>query len=134
MSRGIDVAPPTFYQWDVIVSFTIKRSSLHPDEGLLRRTRVSSVGRRSPPSDEGLLLRQTKVSSVSRMKVSSVGRRSPPSDEGLLVDPHERARVVGSALVLDAVEAVAPLAVVPLVVVIVLHLPHRLKQPRLGEL
>lgn len=56
------------------------------------------------------------------------------SHERLLVDPHERARVVGFALVLDAVEAVAPLAVVPLVVVVVLHLPHRLKEPRLREL
>lgn len=59
---------------------------------------------------------------------------APPSDKHLLVDPHERARVVGFALVLDAVEAVPPLAVVPLVVVVVLHLPHRLKQPHLCEL
>lgn len=52
----------------------------------------------------------------------------------LLVDPHERARVVGLALVLDAVEAVSPLAVVPLVVVVVLHLPHGFKHPQLREL
>lgn len=60
--------------------------------------------------------------------------KHPPSHKQLLVDPHERARVVGFALVLDAVEAVAPLAVVPLVVVVVLHLPHRLKHARLCEL
>lgn len=58
----------------------------------------------------------------------------PPSRKHLLVDPHERARVVGLALVLDAVEAVSPLAVVPLVVVVVLHLPHGFKRPQLCEL
>lgn len=57
-----------------------------------------------------------------------------PSDKHLLVDPHERARVVGFTFILDAVEAVPPLAVVPLVVVVVLHLPHRFKHPRLCEL
>jgi len=57
-----------------------------------------------------------------------------PSDKHLLVDPHERARVVGFAFILDAVEAVSPLAVVPLVVVVVLHLPHRFEHPRLCEL
>ena len=64
----------------------------------------------------------------------NISDAAPPSDKHLLVDPHERARVVGFALVLDAVEAVPPLAVVPLVVVVVLHLPHRLKQPHLCEL
>lgn len=58
----------------------------------------------------------------------------PPSDKHLLVDPHECARVVGFAFVLYAVEAVSPLAVVPLVVVVVLHLPHRFKHSRLCEL
>lgn len=57
-----------------------------------------------------------------------------PSDKQLLIDPHERTCVVGFALVLNAVEAVPPLAVVPLVVVVVLHLPHRLKHPHLCEL
>lgn len=57
-----------------------------------------------------------------------------PSNKLLLVDPHEGARVVGLALILDGVEAVAPLAVVPLIVVVVLYLPHRLKEACLGEL
>lgn len=57
-----------------------------------------------------------------------------PLHKRLLVDPHERARVVGLALVLDAVEAVPPLAVVPLVVVVVLHLPHGFKHAQLCEL
>lgn len=57
-----------------------------------------------------------------------------PLYKHLLVDPHERACVVGLALVLNAVEAVSPLAVVPLVVVVVLHLPNRLKHPQLCEL
>lgn len=59
---------------------------------------------------------------------------APPSDKHLLVDPHECARVVGFAFVLDAVEAVSPLAVVPLVVVVELHLPHGFKHPHLSEL
>lgn len=58
----------------------------------------------------------------------------PPSNKHLLVDPHECARVVGLALVLNAVEAVPPLAVVPLVVVVVLHLPHGFEHSQLGEL
>lgn len=58
----------------------------------------------------------------------------PHSDKHLLVDPHECSGVVGFALVLNAVEAVAPLTVVPLVVVVVLHLPHGLKHAHLCEL
>lgn len=50
------------------------------------------------------------------------------SVEGLLVDPHEGPRLVGFALVLDAAELVAELAVLPLVVVVVLGLPDRLKR------
>lgn len=57
-----------------------------------------------------------------------------PSHKHLLVDPHERTRVVGFAFVFNAVEAVSPLAVIPLVVVVVLHLPHRFKHSRLCEL
>lgn len=59
---------------------------------------------------------------------------NPLSHKQLFVDPHECARVVGFAFILDAVEAVPPLAVVPLVVVVVLHLPHCLKHPCLCEL
>lgn len=54
--------------------------------------------------------------------------------EELLVDPHEAARLVGLHLVLDAGELVAELAVLTLVVVVVLHLPHRLEDARLLEL
>lgn len=67
-------------------------------------------------------------------KLASFSWWSLTSHKQLLVDPHQRARVVGFALVLDAVEAVPPLAVVPLVVVVVLHLPHRLKQAHICEL
>lgn len=56
------------------------------------------------------------------------------SVERLLVDPHEGPRLVGFALVIDAAELVAELAVLPLVVVVVLCLPHRLKRSRLVEL
>lgn len=56
------------------------------------------------------------------------------SDKHLLVDPHECARVVGFTFILNAVEAVAPLAVVPLVVVVELHLPHSFKRTHLCEL
>ena len=43
-------------------------------------------------------------------------------------------RVVGSALVLDAAEAVAALAAVPLAVVVELHLPHGVQAACLAEL
>lgn len=56
------------------------------------------------------------------------------SDKHLFVDPHERARVIGFTFILNAVKAVAPLAVVPLVVVVKLHLPHGFKRPYLCEL
>lgn len=61
-------------------------------------------------------------------------RLAPLSNKRLLVDPHECARVVGFAFVLDAVEAVSPLAVVPLIVVVELHLPHSFKRPCCCEL
>lgn len=54
--------------------------------------------------------------------------------EGLFVDPHEAAGLVGLGLVLDAVEAVAELAVFSLVVVVVFHLPHCLKHAGIFEL
>lgn len=58
----------------------------------------------------------------------------PASVEGLLVDPHQGPGLVGFAFVVDAAELVSELAVLPLVVVVVLGLPHRLKRPRLVEL
>lgn len=54
--------------------------------------------------------------------------------EDLLVDPHEAARLIGLHLILDAGELVAELTVLTLVVVVVLHLPHRLEDARLLEL
>ena len=56
------------------------------------------------------------------------------SVEGLLVDPHEGPRLVGLALVIDAGEFVPELAVLPLVVVVVLRLPDRLKRPGFDKL
>lgn len=56
------------------------------------------------------------------------------SVERLLVDPHQGPRLVGFAFVLDAAELVAELAVLPLVVVVVFRLPHRLKGPGLVKL
>lgn len=52
----------------------------------------------------------------------------------LLVDPHQGPRLVGFALVLDAAEFVAELAVLPFVVVVVFGLPDCLKGSRLVEL
>lgn len=56
------------------------------------------------------------------------------SVERLLVDPHQAARLIGFALILDVVELVAELAVLALVVVVVLHLPDRFELARLGKL
>lgn len=49
------------------------------------------------------------------------------SQKHFFIDPHQAACLIGFALILDAVEAVSPLAVVPLVVVVEFHLPHGLK-------
>lgn len=54
--------------------------------------------------------------------------------EDLFVYPHEAAGLVGLGLILDAVEAVAELAVFSLVVVVVFHLPHCLKHAGIFEL
>lgn len=56
------------------------------------------------------------------------------SVERLLVDPHQGPRLVGLALVVDAAELVAELAVLPLVVVVVLCLPDRLERSGLVKL
>lgn len=50
------------------------------------------------------------------------------SQKRFLTDPHQAVGVVRFALVLDAAEAVAPLAVVSLVVVVEFYLPHSLKE------
>lgn len=49
------------------------------------------------------------------------------SQKRFLTDPHQTVGLVWFALVLDAAEAVAPLAVVSLVVVVEFDLPHSLK-------
>ena len=49
------------------------------------------------------------------------------SEEGLLIHPHETAGLVGLALVLNDREGTSPLAVISLVVIVELDLPHRLK-------
>lgn len=54
--------------------------------------------------------------------------------EQLFVYPHEAAGLVGLGLVLDAVEAVAELAVLSLVVVVVFHLPYGFKRAGIFEL
>lgn len=54
--------------------------------------------------------------------------------EDLFVYPHEAAGLVGLDLVLDAVEAVAELAVLSLVVVVVFHLPYSFKHASIFEL
>ncbi len=54
--------------------------------------------------------------------------------EQLFVYPHEAAGLVGLGLVLDAVEAVAELAVLSLVVVVVFHLPYGFKRAGVFEL
>lgn len=61
-------------------------------------------------------------------------RGEAASEEGLLVHPHEAARLVGLALVLDDGEGASPLAVISLVVIVELDLPHRLEGPNVGEL
>lgn len=61
-------------------------------------------------------------------------RRARVLQEDFFVDPHEAAGLVGLGLVLDAVEAVAELAVFSLVVVVVFHLPHCLKHAGIFEL
>lgn len=71
---------------------------------------------------------------VSRPAAAAAARKWAGSVERLLVDPHEGPRLVGLALVVDAAELVAELAVLPLVVVVVLCLPHCLKRPRFVEL
>lgn len=63
-----------------------------------------------------------------------VGGAQGDSVERLLVDPHQGPRLVGLALVLDAAELVAELAVLPLVVVVVLCLPHSLERSSLVKL
>lgn len=50
------------------------------------------------------------------------------------VYPHKAAGLIGFGLVLDAVEAVAELAVFSLVIVVVFHLPHCLKHTSIFEL
>lgn len=90
--------------------------------GFLSRCRGFKAG----PGSTGVLCSASGV--VDR------GDGGADSVERLLVDPHEGPRLVGFALVLDAAELVAELAVLPLVVVVVLRLPDRLKRSCLVKL
>ena len=56
------------------------------------------------------------------------------SEEGLLIHPHETAGLVGLALILNDREGTSPLAVISLVVIVELDLPHRLEGPNVSEL
>lgn len=55
------------------------------------------------------------------------------SEEGLLIHPHETAGLVGLALILNDREGTSPLAVISLVVIVELDLPHRLEGPNVSE-
>lgn len=50
------------------------------------------------------------------------------SQKRFLIDPHQAVGLIRFALILDAAEAVAPLAVVSFVVVVEFHLPCSLKE------
>lgn len=60
-------------------------------------------------------------------------RQEPSSKEGLLVHPHETACLVGLAFILNDREGASPLAVISLVVIVELDLPHRLEGPNVSE-
>lgn len=51
------------------------------------------------------------------------------SQKRFLTDPHQTVGLIRFALVFNAAEAVAPLAVISLVVVVKFYLPHSLKDP-----
>lgn len=57
-----------------------------------------------------------------------------PSEKQFFIYPHKSACVIWFALVLDAVKAVSPLAVVSFVVVVELDLPDGLKKAFLRKL
>lgn len=61
-------------------------------------------------------------------------QKKPSSEEGLLVHPHETACLVGLALILNDREGASPLAVISLVVIIELDLPHRFEGPNVSYL
>lgn len=64
----------------------------------------------------------------------SESREKPPSEEGLLVHPHEATCLVGLALILNDREGASPLAVISLVVIVELDLPHCLEGSNVCEL
>jgi len=61
-------------------------------------------------------------------------QKEPSSEEGLLVHPHEAARLIGLAFILNDRERASPLAVISLVVIVELDLPYRLEGPNVSEL
>lgn len=70
----------------------------------------------------------------SAKRESPATQTAPRLVEALLVDPQEGPRLVGFAFVLYGGEAVPPLAMVSLVVVVKLHLPDSFKGADVGEL
>lgn len=62
------------------------------------------------------------------------GHSGLTSEEGLLIDPHEAARLIGFAFILDAAKAVSPLAVVSLVIVVEFDLPDCFKSAKVSDL
>lgn len=73
---------------------------------------------------------QSLLTKQSDCKVTPI----PRSDEHLFIDPHEATSLIRFALIVNASETVAPLAMVPLVVVVVLHLPCGLKLTSIRKL
>lgn len=60
-------------------------------------------------------------------------QKEPFSEEGLLIHPHEAAGLIGLAFILNDGERASPLAVVALVVIVELDLPHCLEGPNVCE-
>lgn len=71
--------------------------------------------------------------SIDFRRLSSNCQEEPFSEEGLLIHPHEAARLIGLAFILNDGERASPLAVVSLVVIVELDLPHRLEGPNVSE-
>lgn len=54
--------------------------------------------------------------------------------EHLFIDPHQASSLIGFALIFNAAEAVAPLAMISFMVVVEFYLPYRLKTPNVFKL
>lgn len=54
--------------------------------------------------------------------------------EHLFIDPHQASGLIGFALIFNAAEAVAPLAMISFMVVVEFYLPYGLKTPNVFKL